>query len=102
MPRSFLAEDSHVDAVRVYLDDYVGLEHVRVRKSDDLLVFESGPNDDVVPHPRFRRIGVDRWQIEMPAKGGGGGWEGIPVSVQLHEALDIVIKEFPWMLAPRR
>lgn len=100
MARSFVAEDDHLDAVRAHLADYVGLEHVRVRKRADLLVFESGPKDDVIPHTRFRRIGVHRWQIEMPMK--GGGWDQIPLSIQLIEALDIVIAEFPWMLAPRR
>jgi hypothetical protein len=99
MPRSFVVEGGHVNQVLRLLDDYVGLEHICVRKRDDLLILESGPKDDVVPHTRLRRIGVNRWQIEMPMK--DGGWDPLPISIQLDEALDIVINELPWMLAPR-
>ncbi|MBX3228246.1 MAG: hypothetical protein KIT84_26525 [Labilithrix sp.] len=99
MAQPFVAEEHHVEEVREHLEDYVGLEHVRVQRRDDLLVFESGPNEDAVPHTRFRRIGDHRWQIEVPLK--DGGWDRLPLSIQLIEAVDIVISEFPWTLAPR-
>jgi hypothetical protein len=100
MSCSFVAEDGHVDEVRAYFDDYVGLEHVRIQKSDDMLVLESGPESDVITHIRLRRIGEERWQIEMPTK--TGGWDCLPLCSQLNEALDIVIAEFPSLLAPKR
>jgi hypothetical protein len=99
MARAFIAEEDHVAGVLKRLAEYEGLEHVRARRRADLLTLESGPRDDVVPHTRFRRVGVHRWQIEMPLK--GGGWDRTPMRGQLIEALDAVITRFPWMLAPR-
>lgn len=99
MARTFVAEDHHTDEVLEHLAEYEGLEHVRVRRRADLLTLESGPKDDVVPHTRFRRVGVHKWQIEMPLK--GGGWDRTPYRGQLIESLDAVIIQFPWMLAPR-
>jgi hypothetical protein len=97
--RAFDCENHHADEVLEHLAEYGGLEHVRVRKRADLLTLESGPKDDVVPHTRFRRVGVHRWQIEMPLQ--GGGWDRTPMRGQLLEVLDAVINQFPWMLAPR-
>lgn len=100
MSRTFAVEDEHTEEVLDRLAEYEGLEHVRARRRADLLTLESGPKDDIVPHTRFRRVGVHRWQIEMPLQ--GGGWDRTPLRGQLVEALDVVIAQFPWMLAPRR
>jgi hypothetical protein len=64
--RSFAVEDHHTEEALEHLAKYEGLEHVRARRRADLTTFESGPKDDVVPHTRLRRVGVHRWQIEMP------------------------------------
>ena len=99
MPRAFTVDEEHLDKVLEHLAQFEGLDHVRARRRTDLLTLESGPKDDVVPHTRFRRVGVHRWQIEMPLK--GGGWDRTPFRGQLIEVLDAVISQFPWMLAPR-
>ena len=99
MPRTFTVEEEHTDEVVDHLANYEGLEHVRARRRADLLTLESGPPNDAVPHTRFRRVGVHRWQIEMPLK--GGGWDRTPWRGQLLEVVGRVIDEFPWMLAPR-
>ena len=99
MARSFAVENHHSEEVLEHLAAYEGLEHVRTRRRGDLLTLESGPSDDVVPHTRFRRVGVDRWQIEMPLQ--AGGWDRTPFRGALVESLDTVINEFPWMLAAR-
>jgi hypothetical protein len=99
MARSFTVEDHHAAEVLAHLVHYEGLEHVRARRRADLLTLESGPSGDVVPHTRFRRVGVHRWQIEMPLR--GGAWDRTPMRGSLREVLDLVISQFPWMLAPR-
>jgi hypothetical protein len=60
----------------------------------------TGPKDDVVPHTRFRRVGVHKWQIEMPLM--GGGWDRTSLRGQLVESVDLVVTQFPWMLAARQ
>jgi transposase len=95
---SFSSASDLTAAVR-RLAQYESLEHLRARKRADLITLESGPQDDVVPHTRLRRVGVQKWQIEMPLR--GGGWDRTPLRGQLTEQLDLVITQFPWMLAPR-
>jgi hypothetical protein len=97
--RAFTVEDHHAQVILTHLAEYEGLEHVRARRRADLLTLESGPPDDAVPHTRFRRIGVHRWQIEMPLR--GGGWDRTPMRGLLPVVLEVVITQFPWMLAPR-
>jgi hypothetical protein len=99
MARPFTVEDHHTAEVLAHLAHYDGLEHIRARRRADLLTLESGPSGDVVPHTRFRRVGVHRWQIEMPLR--GGAWDRTPMRGLLPEVLDLVISQFPWMLAPR-
>jgi hypothetical protein len=55
MPK-VLAEDGHIDQVTKTFATYDGLEHLRVRRRADLVVVESGPAKDPIPHARFRRI----------------------------------------------
>ena len=99
MARSFVVEEHHADEALEHLAQYEGLSHVRARRRSDLLTFESGPKDDVIPHTRLRRVGVHKWQIEMPLR--GGGWDPTGLRGPLLEALDLVVSEFPWMLASR-
>ena len=99
MARSFVVEEHHTEDVLEHLAQYEGLDHLRARKRADLITLESGPKDDVVPHTRLRRVGVHKWQIEMPLR--GGGWDRTPLRGQLTEQLDLVITQFPWMLASR-
>jgi len=44
------------DAARKYFAEFEGLEHLRFRVRADLLVIESGPNNDPIPHARLRRL----------------------------------------------
>jgi hypothetical protein len=99
MPRGFVVEDYHADEVLKRLADFEGLDHIRARRRADLLTLESGPKTDAIPHTRFRRVGVHRWQLEMPLR--GGGWDRTPDRAQLMELLDAVIKNYGWMLARR-
>jgi hypothetical protein len=99
MARTFSVEEHHTEEVLEHLAEYDGLEHVRARRRADLLTLESGPKDDVVPHTRFRRVGVHKWQIEMPLM--GGGWDRTSLRGQLAESVELVVTQFPWMLAPR-
>lgn len=99
MARPFTVEDHHAAETLARLADYDGLEHIRARRRADLLTLESGPPGEVVPHTRFRRVGVHRWQIEMPLR--ASAWDRTPMRGSLLEVLDLVISQFPWMLAPR-
>ena len=98
MARGFVVEDHHADEVLDRLAEVEGLDHIRARRRADLLTLESGPKPDPIPHTRFRRVGVHRWQLEMPLR---GGWDRTPERAQLIELLDAVIKNYGWMLARR-
>src|SRR5882724_11976841 len=52
-------------AARKYFDEFEGLEHLRVRARADLLVIESGPPTDPIPHARLRRLNPPSWGLEM-------------------------------------
>ena len=98
MVRSLVVEQDHVDDVVDHLAEFEGLEHLRARRRGDLLTLESGAKDDPVPHTRFRRVGVHKWQLEMPTH--TGRWQTTPIRAQLIELVDAVITQFGWMLAP--
>ncbi|MGC4122524.1 MAG: hypothetical protein QM765_49700 [Myxococcales bacterium] len=38
-------------------------KHLRVRAKGDLVTLESGPEDDPIPHLRFRRATVQWWYL---------------------------------------
>lgn len=96
MAQSFTVEEDHVDDVIAHLAKYEGLGHLRVRRRTDLLTLESGAKIAPTPHTRFRRVGVHKWQIEMPVR--GGRWDRTPLRGQLLEVVDAVITQFGWML----
>jgi hypothetical protein len=73
-----------------------GLTHLRVRRHGVLLIVESGPNDDPIPHLRFRRLGAHIWRVEMPTH--SDGWEVTPLRGPIEKLLDYVVAELPWTL----
>ena len=75
-----------------------GLDHLRVRKHGDLLVLESGPKNDPVRHLRMRRATRQWYTLEIATH--TGRWEHVPLRARLHELLETVIHEFPWVLTP--
>ena len=101
MARTFSVEEHHTEEVLEHLAEYDGLEHVRARRRADLLTLESGPKDDVVPHTRFRRVGVRRL-AESRCPLIGSEWDRTSLRGQLAESVELVVTQFPWMLAPRR
>ncbi len=74
------------------------LNHLRVRRHGVLLVIESGPDDDPLPHARFRRLGAHIWQLEMPSH--TGSWQPTPFRGQMQVLLSMLETDFPWALAP--
>jgi hypothetical protein len=75
-----------------------GFRHLRVRRRRGLLVIESGPAKDPVPHARFRHDTVHLWRLEMLAN--GGRWEPTPYRDLIETLLDALIRDFSWTLAP--
>ena len=75
-----------------------GLSHLRVRRHGVLLTLDSGPEDDPIPHVRFRRLGAHIWIVEMPKH--SEGWEVTPLRGQIEKLLDVLVTEAPWTLAP--
>jgi hypothetical protein len=72
MPK-LVAEEADVDRLTMAFAAYPGLDHLRVRRRADLLVVESGPKDDPIPHARFRRATLRAWDLEMATH--TGRWE---------------------------
>ena len=75
-----------------------GLDHLRVRRHGVLLVLESGPDDDPIPHARFKRLGAHIWRLEMPSP--SGGWDVTPLRGRIEMLLEFLVTETPWTLAP--
>ena len=93
------AEEMHADDVRDFLAAHEGLEHLRVRRRADLLVLESGPARDAIPHARLRRVGVHLWTLECATH--TGRWEKTGFRGQLEPVLETLVSTIPWVLEPR-
>jgi hypothetical protein len=89
----------HADDVRDFLAEREGLSHLRVRQRADLLVLESGPIDDPIPHARLRRVAVHLWTLECAAH--TGRWEKTGFRGLLEPLLDTLLSTLPWIVAPR-
>jgi hypothetical protein len=96
MPK-LVAEDAHVDQVTQAFAAYDGLEHLRARRRAALVVVESGPPEDPIPHARFRRVAVRLWELEMATH--TGRWQPSGVGGPLDRLLDALIHDFGWTLA---
>ena len=76
--------------------DHLG--HVRVRERGPVLTLESGPEEDPVPHARFRRDTVHLWLLEMPRR--GNRWDRTGMRDTIDNLFDTLTTMFPWMLEP--
>jgi hypothetical protein len=77
---------------------YDHLGHVRVRVRGAVLTLESGPEEDPVPHARFRRDTVYLWLLEMPLR--GSRWDRTGMRDTIDNLLETLTTMFPWMLEP--
>jgi hypothetical protein len=93
-----IAQPYDADAVAACLQAKPGLGHLRTRRRADLVVIESGPQDDPWPHARLRRVGVHQWRLEMSMH--TGRWEVTPFQAQRDEIVQLLIENFGWTLAP--
>ena len=76
-----------------------GLNHLRVRKHGDLIVFESGPKADPVRHIRLRRATRQWYTLEIASH--TGQWQIVPIfRAGARDAFETVVREFPWVLLP--
>jgi hypothetical protein len=75
-----------------------GFEHLRARKHGDLVVIESGPDDDPIPHARLRRVTKQWWALEMPTH--MGRWEKTGLRGPRLEILQMLVDDFGWTLTP--
>lgn len=73
-------------------------KHLRARAQGDLVVIESGPVDDPIPHLRFRRATVQWWYLEVPTH--TGKWERTPYRDSIRQLLELVQAQFAWTLEP--
>jgi hypothetical protein len=96
MAKPYLGPE-HADAVASRLAAR-GMSHLRVRKHGELLVIESGPSDDPIAHARLRRDTVQYWKLEIATH--TGRWERTGMRGTIEQLLDILVTDFPWVLAP--
>ena len=94
MPKH-VAEKQDVEGMRVFLQTH-DLDHLRARKRGDVVVIETA---DVPPiaDARLRRVSVQDWTLEMATH--TGRWEPTPLRAARHELLDMLIEQFPWVVA---
>jgi len=91
-------EPHHVENVEAFIERE-NLSHLTVRKRGDTLTLVQGPPNDREPIARVRRITIQWWVLEIATH--TGRWEPTPVQGVLHEVLDKLVAEFPWVLSSR-
>ncbi|KYG11383.1 hypothetical protein BE21_57635 [Sorangium cellulosum] len=91
------ADPVHAEAVASRLSAR-GFPHLRARKRGELVVIESGPDDDPIPHARLRRDTVQLWRLEIATH--TGRWEPTGIRAPLNDILDVLVHDFPWVLTP--
>jgi hypothetical protein len=87
------------DAARKYFEEFEGLEHLRLRVRADLLVIESGPDNDPIPHARLRRLSAQSWRLEMATH--DERWQRTPDLGPMRSLLQRLVHAYTWILAPR-
>jgi len=97
-PKSKVTEQDTV-AARKYFDEFEGLEHLRLRARADLLVIESGPKNDPIPHARLRRLSAQSWRLEMATH--DERWQRTPDQGPMRSLLQRLVEVYTWILAPR-
>ena len=96
-----MAQDLRMNAKANHVLDYLhehGFEHLRVRLHGKLVIIESGPEDNPIPHARLRKDTVNYWKLEMP--GHAGRWEPTGIRAFLDDVLETLTTDFPWTLTP--
>ena len=93
----YSAEPSDALFVEQYFQDY-DLMHLRARKYGSFVIIESGPDSSPIKHARFHRTTVHYWMLEMGTH--RGKWEKTGIRGQLSELLEILVKDFGWVLTP--
>lgn len=97
MPK-LTAERFDVEGTVSFFARQGGLDHLRVRKHGDLLIIESGPDDDPIPHARLRRVTKQWWTLEMPTH--TGRWEKTGLRGPRLQILQALVDDFGWTLTP--
>lgn len=76
-----------------------GLPHLRARKHGELVVLESGPKNDPIPHVRLRRDTIQYWRLEIATH--TGRWEKTNFRGTIDQLLHLLVTQLPWTVAPR-
>ena len=97
MPKRAI-EDYVVDELRDDLAER-GLNHLRVRRREDVLVIESGPRKGAVAHARLRRETVHLWRLEIATH--TGEWQLTPLRDHLPALVEALVSSFGWTLEAR-
>ena len=91
------AESWDASDLRSYLHAQ-GHTHLKVRRYGELLVIESGPDDDPIKHARLRRATVHLWTLEMATH--TGKWQPTGFRGSLDEIKESLVQDFGWVLTP--
>lgn len=73
-----------------------GFDHLRTRHRGKIVTIESGPEDDVVKHARFRKDTVHLWILEIADH--RGRWERTGSRDTIDNLRIALVEEFPWVL----
>lgn len=95
MPK-YYADTADAERVTRYFADR-GMHHLRARKYGQLVIIESGPDDNPILHARLRRDTVHLWRLEMATH--TGRWEKTGFRDLMGNLLDLMTTMFPWTLA---
>jgi hypothetical protein len=73
------------------------LRHLRVRRYGALIIIESGPEADAIPHVRLRRVTKQYWTLEAATH--TGRWEGTGLRDCLEPVLEQALRDMAWLFA---
>ncbi len=91
-------EAEHIEIVEAFIEREK-LSHLSFRKRADTITLRDGVGSDRIDLVRVRRISSQRWALDIATT--AGRWEPTPLQGVLHELLDKLVLEFPWVLTPR-
>jgi hypothetical protein len=97
MPKVPSADPDHAEDLLDLLRAHKELSHLRVRRRGSVLTIESGPKDEPVQHARLCRATVHLWTLEIAAH--TGEWQPSGLRGQMHELVDALVGQFPWVLS---
>lgn len=91
------ADEDDADDLLELLHAHRELKHLRVRRRGVVLTIESGQKADAASHARLRRATKQLWTLEIATH--METWQLTGERGSMRHLVDILVEQFPWVLA---